>query len=462
MRRRIRMRVGLMGASLLLGGCGWLAYRAVRQANLNRQLITAIKQNTFQHRRTQEVLACLQHGADPNTRDEPFQAAFSWNRLLIMLGWRKAPAVSNQPALLLALEGSLNSGMDCINHNTDSGTVKLLLQYGANVKVKDRYGRTPLVAAFSPIPRALFIGDILILPQSDCELALIVAGADVDARDEDGYTALMGDGWIYPGGSNDSIVSVLLRRGANVNAQASDGRTALICQAERGKERSCRMLLDRGADIHHADKDGATALTAAAGSGNRHLVDTLLQRGAHVNANAGHGETALMRAASRMQIASESENYCVIGRTLLQHGASVDARDKAGETALIRAAASGNMPLINTLFQHGANINANRDHGRTALMAAASGGHRAILRILLQHGAVIESKDEMGWTALTHAALSESDNGTACVQLLLDHGAEIPGKDKQGDTLSGMLKDRGEAKFLAILRILKAHGMKEK
>jgi len=466
MRRRIRMRVGLMGAILLMGGCGWLAYRAIQQENLNRQLISAIKQNTFEHSRTQEVLACLQHGADPNTRDEPYQATFSWNRLLILFGWRKAPAVSKQPALLLALEGDLKSATDCFDHQTDPGIVKLLLHYKANVNVKDRYGRTPLIAAFSPVPSALKQGMVITFPNAECELALIAAGADVDACDEYGYTVLMGNGWFYSSG-NDPVESALLRRGANVNAQTPEGMTALICRAQIGNESVCQLLLDRGAEINHADKYGSTALTAAAGSGNRHLVDMLLQRGAHVNANAGQSGTALMRAASGMHNASGSvsiaaENYCAIGRTLLQHGAIVDARDKEGETALIHAAEAGNIPLVNTLLQQGANVNANRDHGRTALMAAASGGHRAILRILLQHGAVIGSRDETDWTALTHAAFSESEHSKICVQLLLDRGAKIPGKDKQGDSLYSMLKDRGDAKSLAILRILKAHGMKAK
>jgi hypothetical protein len=139
---------------LLIGGC-WPVFRAVRQANLNRQLITAIKQSDPQHSRAEDVIACLENGADPNAVDQPYEATFSWSHLLALIGLRKTHVFLPQTALLLAVEGEMHDTVDCMTHTVDNDIVKALLQYGADVKRKDRYGRTPLVAAFSPIPYAL-------------------------------------------------------------------------------------------------------------------------------------------------------------------------------------------------------------------------------------------------------------------------------------------------------------------
>jgi ankyrin repeat protein len=380
MKRRKRICVSLMTALLLLGGFCWLAYRVVRQERLNRQLIAAIKHNQIDHRRGAEVLACLKRGADPNTCDDPSQPVLSWDRLLILFGLRKAPAIPKQPALLLAVEGDINRGV--FDHPDwywgDADIVKALLEFGADIHVKDKYGRTPLVAAFSPVPRALLVlGENINFPHWDCELALITAGADVEARDEFGETALMASG----GGYGSAVEVALLRKGANVNARTEKGCTALYCRAFNGDEEGCRFLLDQGADVN---ADGGAALMIAAQNGHDAMVDTLLK--------------------------------------------------------------------------HGANVNANIGQGRTALMAAASGGHSAIMQTLLQHGAVVDAQDENGWTALTWAA---RDSGQACVRLLLDRGASVTKKDKSGDTLYRLVKDNDDVGNRAMIRLLKAHGMRE-
>src|SRR5437868_903324 len=131
-KQRNQIRIRLIVMLLLLAGLLWPVYRAVRQELLNRQLITAIKHDQIDHSTAPEVLACLQRGADPNACDEPSQSA--WNRLLILLRLRKAPAIAEQPALLLALEGEIKDQWDCLNHYVDPAIVKALLKYGADVR----------------------------------------------------------------------------------------------------------------------------------------------------------------------------------------------------------------------------------------------------------------------------------------------------------------------------------------
>jgi len=310
-KRRKRIAVSLTVALLVFAGLSWKAYRVRQQANLNYRLITAIKQAEFKHGQSIEVLAWLKRGADPNARDEPYGVALTWNRLLILIGVKQDKAPRAQTALFLALEGEMNDFVGCVVHDVDTDIVKTLLRYGADVRGKDRYGRTPLVAAFSPIPRALCAqqGDVNKQTNGKCELALIAAGSDVEAHDEFGFTALM-KGFDCENGKE--VVEALLRKGADVNAHP-EGTTALLYRARSRDKAGCLFFLEHGADVDAAE-DGHTALTYAAESGDDAMVDLLLKHRANVNANVGRGKTALMAAAS--------EGHSAVMRILLQHGAA--------------------------------------------------------------------------------------------------------------------------------------------
>ena len=77
--------------------------------------------------------------------------------------------------------------------------------------------------------------------------ALLDAGADVNAKDEHGATALMyalgGEGKLYP-----AIAKVLLDAGADVNAKAGNGVTAVMLAAFSGDAELIKLLLDAGAE----------------------------------------------------------------------------------------------------------------------------------------------------------------------------------------------------------------------
>ena len=51
-------------------------------------------------------------------------------------------------------------------------------------------------------------------------------------------------------GGHDAIVSILLDRGANIDAVDGFKRTALIWAAKEGHEKVVALLLDRGAKTH--------------------------------------------------------------------------------------------------------------------------------------------------------------------------------------------------------------------
>jgi ankyrin repeat protein len=96
------------------------------------------------------------------------------------------------------------------------------------------------------------------------------------------------------GNGETAEVKTLLDRGANVNARDSYGFTALIFAAKSGNSSTVRLLLTRGADVNAKSKLlGYTALMNAAAFGNEEMVGALIAQGAVVNVRNDDGVTAL-------------------------------------------------------------------------------------------------------------------------------------------------------------------------
>jgi Ankyrin repeats (3 copies)/Ankyrin repeat len=89
---------------------------------------------------------------------------------------------------------------------------------------------------------------------------LIEYDADVNARDEDGWTPLR---WASGGFhfKDGAVLRVLLERGADVNARADkDDSTALHWASRYGALEIVRLLLEHGADVEAVSVGGETAL----------------------------------------------------------------------------------------------------------------------------------------------------------------------------------------------------------
>jgi ankyrin repeat protein len=98
-----------------------------------------------------------------------------------------------------------------------------------------------------------------------------------------------------------------------------------------------RLLIEKGANIEAKASNGWTALRWASSNGHEAVVKLLLEKGADVE-------------------------------LLLEKGADVDAKDRAGKTALQRAAENGHEAVVKLLVEKGADIDAmDERYGRTAL-----------------------------------------------------------------------------------------------
>ena len=144
-----------------------------------------------------------------------------------------------------------------------------------------------------------------------------------------------------------AAVASLLTQGADVNAREADGATALAWAAMRSNTGIAELLLDAGANPDLTNALGAGPLSLAIQNGSAAMVHLLLENGADPNVPRENGETPLMTAA-RMGQAD-------VMKLLLDRGAEVNEREKKfGQTALMWAA--GYPAAVRLLVAGGADI----------------------------------------------------------------------------------------------------------
>ena len=143
-------------------------------------------------------------------------------------------------------------------------------------------------------------------------------------------------------------VHELLRAGADVNAAQGDGMTALHWAAENGRIELAEVLVFAGANPEAATRVGGfTPLMVASRAGHAGIVRLLADAGANLEATTETGETALHYAAW-----SGNPEIAV---ALAEKGADVDAQESAnGQTPLMFAAAYGRTEVVRTLLEAGA------------------------------------------------------------------------------------------------------------
>jgi len=223
----------------------------------------------------------------------------------------------------------------------------------------------------------------IMMDHADITQQLLAKGAEVNAKDGGGNTALMLADKACQ--ENENIVRLLLAKGARIsrndwyNSSAIKNALELISRSLEGELSGVQAALANGAEVNAQDEDGTSALMAAAAKGYTKIVQELLAKGADVNAQDEDGYTALMWAAWNDDIEIVS--------TLLAKGAAVNAKDGGGNTALMLAADNDHLEIVSALLAAGADVNAQDKDGHTALMFAAWKGHTEIAQLLKAYGA---------------------------------------------------------------------------
>ena len=194
--------------------------------------------------------------------------------------------------------------------------IQLLVDTGkADVNDKSSYGITPLIAA-----AAMGRGNVIEY--------LVAHGADVNAKDDMGKTALL---YAVNFDQPQAIESLIKEDNTAVNVPDSQGNAPLIYASQRGLVNNVKMLLKYGADSNYRNPiSGLSALATASAEGHNPVVRTLVKNGnADVNLPDNSGRTPLFYALENDKL----ETF----RTLLSLGADINAQDICGVTPLHNA-----------------------------------------------------------------------------------------------------------------------------
>jgi ankyrin repeat protein len=340
--------------------------------------------------------------------------------------------------------------------------IQALLRHSANVEAREGfYGETALIWATA-------------MNHAEAVRVLLDAGADLNGRSaratwsrpNAGLTRLSMGSWtplMYAAreGALDAG-RALMERGADVDATDPDGATALVLAIINYHYDFAALLLDHKADPNLADTTGMAALYAAVDMNSMpwmfgrpeipapskvtalELIEDLLRHGADPNAalkavefQRAHtdGDPALGVGATPFLRAAKAADLPVM-KLLLAHAADPNVRMKNGNTALMLAAGlgyrDGNMAVptrdrgtpqeaiaaIQLCLDRGADIHAAGASGDTALHDAVTGrGDPEIIRYLVEHGASPEAKNGKGQTPLDAARSSRRDR-TAAAEIL--------------------------------------------
>jgi ankyrin repeat protein len=274
----------------------------------------------------------------------------------------------------------------------DLARLGAILKEGVSANTADERGLTPLMYA-------------AVAGSADAMRVLIDAGADVNAKNAFGSTALM---WSV---TDIRKVKALVEHDANVNAASKAGRTPLLLAAMSDKSAEIvRLLIAKGADVKAVDAPHFTTLNAATIGNDTETIRIFIDAGVDVNAPGGPGLTPLINAAANGNAAAV--------KMLLAKGAKVNAvsADSLGEvkngpvalgkwTPLIAAAPAGSAEMVTSLLDAGAGVNAKDVRGMTPLMLAVATDHSNIkvVQALLAKGADVNAKSLAGETAFDWA-----------------------------------------------------------
>jgi len=241
----------------------------------------------------------------------------------------------------------------------DAALMKTVLDAGADPNVTNDAGATALHWS---------VGDI------EKVKLLIARGADVDVRSRDGRTPLLAAAGIR---GNIAIVTLLLEKGANPSAFSSAAYgpiTAVTEAAKQGDEAIVRLLIARGADIA---KTGVPALAFAIRSQCDGCVDAIAAK------------LPPPQLSAAMTLAAPPLGRALATPALLARGADPRSKNPVGFPILLLASGSNAMPAdaVKALIAGGADVNATGPNGETALDLARRHGENPVTAVLLAAGA---------------------------------------------------------------------------
>lgn len=313
--------------------------------------------------------------------------------------------------------------------------VKLLLDHGLDLSVRDTLGRTALLLSVEK-------------GRPEIVQMLLNAGASVNEKDASGVSVVNKAISYGEHGALTRLLSTEANHGTGELGQdSSEFQSPLVCAAVHGRLQCVRILLENGADLC-TDSDQGTPGPLYILCIIPHIVDScrlLLENGAKPNQTYKDKEMLLHRA---MRTGDKE----LVG-LLVERGATLDSLDTYEDaklkTPLAFAIAMCSLQMVQFLLQKGASVNYAPEGAESPLFTTAwwsTDIKKA--EFLLDQKADIHWERSDGWTAL-HAAYDLPE----FLSLFLRHGADVNKMSDSGTLL--MMAARWN--LIETLKILLAH-----
>ena len=287
------------------------------------------------------------------------------------------------------------------------GTVRFLVEAGADVHMKDSRGCTPL-------HNAVLKGNIEIVGY------LVEAGLDVNTMDIERFTPLHDAVWQ----NNFVMVSYLVEVGANVTSKNSSGLTPLRYAVQQYNLKMARYLVEAGANVNTKDRRKHTPLHDAVLNYNLEMARWLVEAGADLNTKNSRGIAPLHEAVL--------EDKIEMARNLVEAGADVNTKDNSGYTPLHNAVLKDNIEMAGFLVAAGADVNMRESCGFTPLQYSVQQNNLNMARYLVvKAGANVNTKDRRQLTPLHDAILNHN---LEIARYLVEAGADVNTKNSSGFT----------------------------
>jgi ankyrin repeat protein len=247
---------------------------------------------------------------------------------------------------------------------------------------------------------------------------------------------------------NLALVKRAVESKADLEARNEEGETALILASWYGSPEIVDFLIKNGAMVNARDREGFTAIAKASSLGiGRHfeIVESLISASANLNLKTKEGLTAYILA--------KINGHAELAKVLLKAGAVEEtffSKEEASREILHSSWISDkNRFIYASYFKPDFNFQGNE--GISPIMYASRNGNKFLALFLIRKSVKLDLQDKSGKTALMYAARRGQKD---IVSLLIDKGADITLKDKEGNDALSWAEKFGEKDTAKILRIL--------